>query len=633
MRSDRPHVKLILLLALWVSAAVAAPASTPETQPAPTRAEQFDRVLARVIGPSSMDSTFEAYGSNLEQLHALLPAGDVQRDVQFRSVYCSSDKWTDLRKGLAYADDAQRRALAIHDLASQARAQFCRVSFVQSLEGTRKALADADKMVAMLQGSPERQLLGEGLMLRGELLSQLGEQAKALLDFQRARASFRDSGIDHEVDALMLDIAITYRRIGDWPQAEQYFTSSLAQMEDRGNWERVSTNLMQLGYLYDESGNAARAKTSFERAAAVSDEHHDSLGVAIAQVGLASTQVSLGEYDDALASLTAARTHFDAERNHDNDDMLLLVTGRALAGKGKHEEALANYQRALPLIQHDGNQRYLALLYRARSASKEALGQQADALTDYKRYSDLQSQLQGKMRFEQSRLLQYEYEIRRRDFENRRLRAEATSRLQQVKALESVRRWQRLAILFGALLVTLLIWLAIRQWRKSRALRTLAMTDPLTGVATRRAIESLIDQKLARAVHSEHPLCVLMLDLDHFKAINDRYGHPAGDRVLQRLTAVWTHLLRVNDRLGRVGGEEFLILCPDVHLEQARAVADRLLEATRAQTFPDIDASLIVAVSIGVVEASLGESRDALVARVDAALYRAKHNGRDRVES
>ena len=633
MRFDRPLLKTILLLALWVPAAVAVPASLPEAQPAPTRAEQFDRVLARIIGPSSMDSTFTDYGANLEQLRALLPAGDVRRDVQFRSVYCSSDKWTDMRKGLAYADDAQRRALAIHDLASQARAQFCRVSFVQSLEGTRKALADADRMVAMLQGSSERQLYGEGLMLRGELLSQLGEQAKALLDFQRARASFRDSGIDHEVDALMLDIAITYRRIGDWPQAEQYFTSSLAQMEDRNNWERVSTNLMQLGYLYDESGNAAQAKASFERAAAVSDEHHDSLGVAIARVGLASTQVSLGEYDDALASLAAAREHFKAEHNHDNDDMLLLVTGRALAGKGQHEEALANYQRALPLIQHDGNQRYLALLYRARSASTEARGHDADALADYKRYSDLQTELQGKMRFEQSRLLQYEYEIRRRDFENRRLRTEAASRLQQVKSLESVRRWQRLAILLGALLVTLLVLLAIRQWRKSRALRALAMTDPLTGIATRRAIESLLDQKLARAVHSEHPLCVMMLDLDHFKAINDRYGHPAGDRVLQHISGVWTHLLRVNDRIGRVGGEEFLILCPDLHLEQARAVAERLLEATRAQKLPAIDPALTIAVSIGVVEATQGETRDALVARADAALYRAKNGGRDRVES
>src|SRR5690606_37209336 len=103
------------------------------------------------------------------------------------------------------------------------------------------------------------QLLGEALIQRGSLFSQQGEQAKALLDFQRARASFRAAGIDHEIDALMLEMAIAYRRMGDWTQAERYFTDGVKRSQGKQDWDRVITDLVQLGYLYDESGDPQKA--------------------------------------------------------------------------------------------------------------------------------------------------------------------------------------------------------------------------------------------------------------------------------------------------------------------------------------------------------------------------------------
>ena len=111
---------------------------------------------------------------------------------------------------------------------------------------------------------------------------------KALLDFQRARASFRAAGIDHEVDTLMLWIAITYRRIGDWAQAERYFTRSVERMQDKQDWDRVITDLVQLGYLYDESGKPEKAKASFARAIEVATAHKEPLSAANA----ASTKVA-----------------------------------------------------------------------------------------------------------------------------------------------------------------------------------------------------------------------------------------------------------------------------------------------------------------------------------------------------
>lgn len=626
-----PRLRGLLLLLACLPAAASVFSDAPQAGTS-SRAAQFDAVFQEVIGPGSMDMTYDAYEADLQKLRILLPAGDRAREVQFRSVYCASERWKDLKQGLAYSDDAQRRARAAGDLASQARAQFCRIGYVLSLEGTRKALAEADRMVAMLANSQERQLYGEALVQRGGLLSQLGEQAKALLDYQRARASFREAGINHEVDALMLEMAIAYRRIGDWTQAERYFTRSVERVQDKQDWDRVITDLVQLGYLYDESGRPQKAKASFERAIAVARDHGEVLSEANARVGLASAQVTLGEHDAALATLAQARAGFEAKQSHGSDDMLLLLTGQALAGKGEHQQAMARYAQAQPLIEQDGNQRYLALLYEARAASEEALGQTAQALADFKRYTALQTSLQGKMRLEQSRLLEYEYEIRRREFENHRLRAEATAQQSQVKALERVRRWQTLALLLGLALVAMLVGLAWRQRRRTHRLRTLAMTDPLTGAASRVAIEKIAARTLAESAQTATPVAVLLLDLDYFKQVNDRYGHAAGDTVLRATVEAWQAQLRDRDALGRIGGEEFAVVCAGTGPEQARAIAARLLEATRLLRLPEIDRTLRVSTSIGIAVAQPDDTRETLFARADTALYRAKQQGRDRVE-
>ncbi len=273
-------------------------------------------------------------------------------------------------------------------------------------------------------------------------------------------------------------------------------------------------------------------------------------------------------------------------------------------------------------------------MFKAQAASNEALGLIAPALADYKRYNELQMKLQGKMRLEQTRMLEYEYEIRRRDFENRQLRAQAVAKQQEVATLEAVRRWQWLALALGLLLVALLSALVWRQWCKSRQLRNLTLLDPLTKIANRPGIERETARALDASLQAGTPLSLLMLDLDHFKAINDRYGHAAGDKVLREVTAAWQAQLRGRDPLGRMGGEEFVVVCPDTTLEQALVVANRLRDAANALRFDEVDPELRISVSIGAAQARRnGDSRDALIDRADAALYRAKQQGRDRVES
>ena len=163
--------------------------------------------------------------------------------------------------------------------------------------------------------------------------------------------------------------------------------------------------------------------------------------------------------------------------------------------------------------------------------------------------------------------------------------------------------------------------------------RELATRDALTGLLNRRAMVELLGREHPRIERGQGPLAVALLDIDLFKRINDNLGHGVGDDVLRRFAAILKAQLRAADALARWGGEEFLLLMPGTHLDDARLVLDRLRRAVHASDeFAAIAADLKVTFSAGLVEVGEGESQDAALERADRALYQAKERGRNRIE-
>ena len=167
----------------------------------------------------------------------------------------------------------------------------------------------------------------------------------------------------------------------------------------------------------------------------------------------------------------------------------------------------------------------------------------------------------------------------------------------------------------------------------NRELDRMASYDFLTGAANRRLFLRLVDDELARAERQGTPTSLLLLDLDHFKAVNDQYGHHVGDMVLKATVERVREIVRTPDLIGRFGGEEFLVLLPDSSAEQAALVAERIRKAVRRMPIEiENDEPLSITVSIGVAEFGLDGVDPAAVLRVaDQRLYRAKAEGRDRV--
>ncbi len=155
-------------------------------------------------------------------------------------------------------------------------------------------------------------------------------------------------------------------------------------------------------------------------------------------------------------------------------------------------------------------------------------------------------------------------------------------------------------------------------------------TDPLTYLPNRRKIIGDLQHEVLRTNRYHTPLSIAMLDIDHFKIINDTYGHPIGDEVLRALSTELREHMREPDLVGRIGGEEFLIVLPNTTLEAAAEQADRLCKRIRDLVIPVNNVSLRITVSMGVTEFLAGqENWQSLLSRADEALYRAKNNGRD----
>jgi diguanylate cyclase (GGDEF)-like protein len=198
------------------------------------------------------------------------------------------------------------------------------------------------------------------------------------------------------------------------------------------------------------------------------------------------------------------------------------------------------------------------------------------------------------------------------------------------------------AVLLALLLAPPVYWLVLRPLRLEYERRReaeqlgadmsqLAITDPLTRIMNRRGVTVSLLDAMAQAERYSTPLSVAMGDVDHFKRINDKHGHEAGDKVLVQIASVLSDALRMPDKVGRYGGEEFLVVFPHTTLAQARKIAERMRGEVQKAAVDIGEVRQEVTISLGVTQFQKGEDLEQLLSRADKALYDAKSGGRNLV--
>lgn len=195
---------------------------------------------------------------------------------------------------------------------------------------------------------------------------------------------------------------------------------------------------------------------------------------------------------------------------------------------------------------------------------------------------------------------------------------------------EKIRLYYMFLSLTSLLLSIIVFILLYMQFKREEDSYIMATHDPLTGIYNRKGLEDILKQKIGEIKRYKRALSVIFFDIDHFKNINDTYGHKVGDLVLQQISQLVSKNIRQSDIFARWGGEEFILFLPETSLEHAEVLAEKLRKIIQSHEFPYVGK---VTCSFGVAKLQEGESEDDLLKRADALLYKAKNSGRNRVES
>ena len=348
---------------------------------------------------------------------------------------------------------------------------------------------------------------------------------------------------------------------------------------------------------------------------------------------------------------------------------LSLVAGATLAIHDHGGRSVAKQDRLGELINVSGRQRmlsqriaYLGRLAATREgeAGRRAAEAHADAVAQFQRAHDrlTTGDLVWRADHPQAAALARLYAAGGLDAEVRRYVADARrhadadaeallAKLDAVTNLheaasqsivEDARAFARQAVIIVIALLALealLIMLptARRLARAEDELKALATTDPLTGTRNRRGLFAAAEGLIRLGARGRRPVSVLVLDIDHFKRVNDAHGHAVGDEAIRHVVAVAADAIRDSDLIGRVGGEEFVIVCPETSPLGGARVAEKVRRAVEASPLPLGGGALALTVSLGVHGAlpRKGDTADAFVAAADAALYEAKRTGRNKV--
>ncbi|MCE7950539.1 MAG: diguanylate cyclase [Xanthomonadales bacterium PRO7] len=617
--------------ALAVPTSGTAPATSATSLPS---AAAFDALFKRLdIGDLLALSAAEQL-KVVKQLEQLLPPGDAHRARLLDTQRCGLDFINVNQKGYEFADAHLAAALAAHDDAASIRFYYCRGGYLESIKTPNDALADFERGIELARSSGDDAMLAVGMEARGGMYSVLGIYGKALADLLEAQRIFSAQELDEASSQTLQDIGITYRRLGYPDKAREYLNQAIDHEKRVGDTVSLYISTIQLGYVDQEAGHYDAALATQKHALELATTTGDRASVASANLALASVLTDLHRYAEAESALQKAADGFSAVGDHVDAGMLAYERGRALAGAKEPHRALAEFAAAEKAFNATGNRRYQQILYRAQAQTLEALDQPAAALTAYKNFVAAHDAVAKERANQQAQMLREQFDTDRAKMENLRLRSEQAAKDRQVEALQGVRRWQQVAMGLLAILLCLLSLLAIRQLARLRNWKRMASVDALTGVANLRGVQNFANSALRRARAQDEPLAVLTIDIDEFKSVNDAHGHPAGDRVLREVARTCADALRDGDLLGRIGGEEFLAVLPRTLIDHAVDVAERLRRRVETLEFPGLPGSLRVSISIGVAQA-LPHDRDigALIERADAALYRAKAMGRNRVVS
>ncbi len=470
-------------------------------------------------------------------------------------------------------------------------------------------------------------LIGRGLMQ-----SRAGHDDLAISSLTQAYRASKDPAFAEARVLAAGTLSSVLRNMGDYEQALVYNAEAIAGDIAQNATMQLSVDRFLRGRILSLLNKYASAIDEFQDARSLSEHFGDSQGVAFADVRLCEARIELGQLDSAAESCRNALRVFAASRYSDEAKDAKALLARIELAKGHPEVAVSMFNEVLDQGGADLLPTRIAALYEWRARSNAALHRYREAygdLTEYvRRYVVANDREHGR----QAAALRAEFQTDREIETNALLKRELDISEERAARQALQLRWNAILVFCGLVTIVLLVYFLIVTLRYRRQLTRLANIDGLTELPNRRRTAEMAQALLLDAKNASLPICVVLMDLDHFKFINDRCGHATGDQVLKEFASASREALRAEDVLGRWGGEEFLLIMPQATMALALSTLERLRTRLLRIELPPSGAGLRVSVSAGVAsDDNHTQSLDELIARADSALYVAKHAGRDMV--
>lgn len=448
-----------------------------------------------------------------------------------------------------------------------------------------------------------------------------------LAETQRLNSTLTDPYIARSILNSMANI---FYNTGQLDQAHRYYSELVGHDEMNKDHELLAVSLFNLGHVNASQENLELAGSNFERSLAISQEIGDESGSAFTLKAMGVNAQAQNDLDSARKQLNASLQGFRTVGDEKQTGTVYRHLGDVALASGDLEAAQLHYQKALPILAYYSFDTALLRAYRGLSQVYELRSDYENAFINYQAYSELLRQQLQQQNRETAQRLQVEFETQHFAEENGRLELMNQDQQMELQHRQVLLKMQYLFIALAAGIALLIgnMWWRSRQYAEE--LKVLATTDVLTGLLNRRAIIDVGNNEWHRAKRFDHNFSCLLIDIDHFKIINDTYGHAEGDKVLKEVSAAMKSTLRQTDSLGRFGGEEFLMLATENGPQEINVLAERIRTIIESGTYTAIPGKKIT-ISIGVATMKDEDSLDDLIQHADIALYQAKNDGRNQV--
>lgn len=603
---------------------------------------QVDKIFARF--ESGVPMTREEIESNLVLLSKLISTDDVTRHEKLQLLKCW-DQNTENDTAIALALKNTNQALS--NIPPTASPHFitdltlCRSWFLQLIGDMDGAMEGYNLSVKRAYEHEDLKLIADSRSIRGALYSYIGDFSAALDDLVTAQDLYESLNLSGWANINLADVATSFRRYGDPQSAIRYYTKLKALYLKNNNQEQAMYVNSDIGLALDELGEHQQAVDNFLVSYQYFKEHQQEKVAATMATNIAYSLIKLNRLNEAEKYLIEADTVIN-EKDLTDYSFMKLFMAEIKFQQARYKEALTELEQGEKAFRTLQNNRGLTQLLQLKSNIYVAMNDLSAAYGALQEFVTLTKKVDGNSLSHHTTELKVKFDTSRIESENQRLIENQNLKEQELALLEKNKSLQHIILLLAGFILTIVSIFAYKQVHRNRQLQVIALTDYLTKLPNRRHIYAQAAKYFQQALKHQSPFSVIIFDADHFKKINDNFGHELGDRALMTIANAGRALSGNKDLVGRIGGEEFLILLPNTDATDALALAHQLQNHISRLSAQNLPAELKLTVSAGVAtlepqnnteDAYQDKDFATLLKRADNALYEAKNAGRNCVKS